>query len=44
MTEKTHYLTGLLNNDSKIIMKIYTVVFPRVRKFILQNKGQQQDA
>ncbi|WP_298540392.1 sigma-70 family RNA polymerase sigma factor [uncultured Aquimarina sp.] len=44
MTEKTEYLTSLLNNDSKGIMKIYTIVFPRVRKFILQNKGQQQDA
>lgn len=44
MTEKTQYLTSLLNNDSKGIMKIYTIVFPRVRKFVLQNKGQQQDA
>jgi len=44
MTEKTQHLTNLLNNDSKGIMKIYTIVFPRVRKFVLQNKGQQQDA
>lgn len=44
MTDKTEYLTSLLTNDSKGIMKIYTLVFPRVRKFVLQNKGQQQDA
>ncbi|WP_109853020.1 RNA polymerase sigma factor [Aquimarina sp. AU58] len=44
MTEKTQHLTSLLNNDSKGIMNIYNLVFPRVRKFILQNKGQQQDA
>ncbi len=44
MTENTQYLTSLINNDSKGVMKIYTIVFPRVRKFVLQNKGQQQDA
>ncbi len=44
MTKNTQYLSSLLNNDSKVIMDIYTIVFPRVRKFILQNKGQQQDA
>ncbi|MDY8135722.1 RNA polymerase sigma factor [Aquimarina sp. 2201CG5-10] len=44
MTENTQHLTSLLNNDSKGIMKIYTIVFPRVKKFILQNKGKQQDA
>ncbi|MHA7059174.1 RNA polymerase sigma factor [Aquimarina sp. M1] len=44
MIKNEQYLIGLLNNDSKGIMKIYTEVFPRVRKFILQNKGTQQDA
>jgi len=44
MTENTQYLTSLLNNDAKGIMKIYTIVFPRVRKFVIQNKGNQQDA
>ncbi|WP_405206778.1 RNA polymerase sigma factor [Aquimarina sp. LLG6339-5] len=44
MIENEQYLTSLLSNDSKGIMKIYTTVFPRVRKFLLQNKGTQQDA
>ncbi|MDH7445724.1 RNA polymerase sigma factor [Aquimarina sp. 2201CG14-23] len=37
-------MTSLLNNDTKGIMKIYSLVFPRVRKFVIQNKGIQQDA
>ncbi len=44
MIEQIHFLTCLVNNDSKGIMEIYTLIFPKVRKFILQNKGQQQDA
>lgn len=44
MTEKAQYLNALLHNQSDGIMEIYKIVFPRVRKFILQNKGQQQDA
>ncbi|WP_378173574.1 RNA polymerase sigma factor [Aquimarina sp. SS2-1] len=44
MIKNEQYLTSLLSNDSKGIMKIYTEVFPRVRKFLLQNKGTQQDA
>ncbi len=44
MIEKTAYLKALLSNDSNGIMKIYKAVFPKVRKFVLQNKGQQQDA
>lgn len=44
MIKNVQYLTSLLENDSKGILDIYTIVFPRVRKFILQNKGNQQDA
>ncbi len=42
--ENEEYLNALLSNDSRGIMIIYQVVFPRVRKFVIQNKGQQQDA
>ncbi len=44
MAEKTQHFDSLLNNDSKGIMVIYEIVFPRVRKFVLQNRGKQQDA
>lgn len=44
MPENTVYLTALLNNDSKVITEIYATIFPKVKKFVLQNKGQQVDA
>ncbi|WP_109301939.1 RNA polymerase sigma factor [Aquimarina sp. AU474] len=44
MAEKAQHFDSLLNNDSKGIMAIYEIVFPRVRKFVLQNRGKQQDA
>ena len=44
MPNNTNYLDALLHNDSKVIMEIYTIIFPKVKNFILQNKGQQVDA
>ncbi len=44
MPENTVYLKALLDNDSKVITEIYATVFPKVKKFVLQNKGQQVDA
>jgi len=38
------YLEVLLKGDSKEIQNIYKNNFFKVRKFVLQNKGQQQDA
>ena len=38
------YLEALLKGDSKEIQNIYKNNFFKVRKFVLQNKGQQQDA
>lgn len=44
MDDTTRYLTALLTNDSEGIVPIYTLVFPKVCKFVLQNSGQQVDA
>jgi RNA polymerase sigma factor (sigma-70 family) len=44
MPNNTNYLNALLHNDSKVIMEMYTIIFPKVKKFVLQNKGQQVDA
>ncbi|WP_299678408.1 sigma-70 family RNA polymerase sigma factor [uncultured Dokdonia sp.] len=44
MPENTVYLKALLQNDSKVITEIYASIFPKVKKFVLQNKGQQVDA
>lgn len=44
MPNTTNYLKALLENDSKVIGTIYTKIFPKVLKFVLQNKGQQVDA
>ena len=44
MIDNTIYLTALLQNDSKVIGVMYSKIFPKVAKFVLQNKGQQVDA
>lgn len=44
MINKTNYLSALIENDSKIIGEMYTKIFPKVVKFVLQNKGQRVDA
>ncbi|MDH7446966.1 RNA polymerase sigma factor [Aquimarina sp. 2201CG14-23] len=38
------YLEGLRNGNTKTIHAIYNVVFPKVRDFILNNRGKHQDA
>ncbi|CAL2060987.1 sigma-70 family RNA polymerase sigma factor [Tenacibaculum sp. 190524A05c] len=38
------YLDGLVNGDSKVISKIYDVNFKQVKRFIVQNKGNAEDA
>lgn len=44
MINNTSFLDSLCTNNSKGIEIIYRNVFPKVLKFILQNKGQQVDA
>ena len=44
MSDNTKALNALLENNTKIIRVIYVKVFPKVKKFVLQNKGQQADA
>lgn len=44
MDDTSRYLTALLENDSKGILPIYKMVFPKVCKFVMQNRGQQVDA
>lgn len=38
------YLEALVNNDSKIIRKIYDEIFPSVCSYIIKNSGNQQVA
>ncbi len=44
MTDNAYYLEALLKGSSKDIRNIYKKNFPRVRGFVLQNKGRQEDA
>ena len=44
MLNNTKALNALLENDTKIIGIIYTKIFPKVKKFVIQNKGQEADA
>ncbi|CAL2076121.1 sigma-70 family RNA polymerase sigma factor [Tenacibaculum sp. 190524A02b] len=38
------FLKGLLNGDSKEILKIYEKCFPQVKAFVIRNKGKKEDA
>lgn len=44
MTKNSNFLNALINGDSKKIESIYTDNFMSVQKFILQNKGNKEDA
>lgn len=44
MTENSFYLQAIVNGDSKTIKTIYTIVLPKVIRFVFQNKGQEEDA
>ena len=40
----TTFLDGLREEDEEVILEIYKLIFPKVKRFIIQNKGGQQDA
>ena len=44
MNNNSTLLNALLNGNSKVIQGIYKDNFPKVKNFVLQNKGQKQDA
>lgn len=44
MKDNSLYLNALLNNDFLVIKEIYINNFPNVKRFVIQNKGQQADA
>ena len=44
MFDKENYLKGLSSGDVTIIKKIYNDNYTKVKAFVLQNKGQAQDA
>ncbi len=44
MKDNSHHLNALLKRDSKEITAIYTLNYPKVERFIFQNKGNKQDA
>lgn len=43
MEEAQKYMNGLLNNDRLIVASIYDTFFPKVKSFILDNKGGEED-
>ncbi|MFK7748249.1 MAG: RNA polymerase sigma factor [Kordia sp.] len=38
------YLEALINNDSSVILEIYTKFYPKIAAFIVGNKGGHEDA
>ena len=44
MKNNLTYLNALLTNNSALIEKLYSENYPAIRKFVIQNKGQEADA
>ncbi|WP_299115439.1 sigma-70 family RNA polymerase sigma factor [uncultured Winogradskyella sp.] len=44
MADNSTYLRALLNNDDKVIKAIYENSFFKVKSFVINNKGHQEDA
>ena len=44
MKDQSDYLNALINGDAEQISDIYKICFPNVKRFVIQNKGQQADA
>ena len=44
MEDNNYFIDGIFNSDERVIMSIYSRFFPKTLKFVLQNKGQREDA
>lgn len=44
MKDNTYYLEALICRDSPKITELYAQCFPKVERFLLQNKGNKEDA
>jgi len=44
MTNDLKYLKALVSSDSVIISELYVKILPKVKKFVVQNKGSEEDA
>lgn len=44
MSNNIKYLKALVTSDSVIINELYIQTLPKVKKFVVQNKGSEQDA
>lgn len=44
MKQNKKYLEALVNNDSSIVVEIYTKFYPKTASFVVSNKGRQEDA
>ena len=43
MDETEKYLNGLIHNDRKVVASIYEAFFSKVKSFVLNNKGEEED-
>jgi len=44
MSEKNNHIEALVKGDEKAILEIYNLFFPKVKSFIIRNKGKEEDA
>ena len=44
MKDPNYFINGIKLKDEKVILKVYQLVFPNVKRFVLNNKGQHTDA
>ncbi|VXB91906.1 RNA polymerase subunit sigma [Flavobacterium sp. 9AF] len=44
MENSNRYINALINGDNTIISEIYSKIYPKILKFIINNKGEEDDA
>ncbi|MBL7559301.1 sigma-70 family RNA polymerase sigma factor [Olleya sp. YSTF-M6] len=44
MNKNDYFITGLQTKNEKVILEIYKTIYPNVKRFVLQNSGQEPDA
>ncbi|QXP61391.1 RNA polymerase sigma factor [Olleya sp. HaHaR_3_96] len=44
MKKTNYFINGLKTKNEKVILEIYRTIYPNVKRFVLQNSGQEPDA
>lgn len=44
MKDSERYINALITGDERVIKEIYTKLFPKIKAYVMKNRGDEQDA